>query len=498
MKARARCARALALGSYLVAASAAAQLPAEGEPIRTTSYTIDLFQGPVLASTRVTGLAGSFVAMAEGVDGDTQNPASPAVRAAYSRSHFDYDLGISLTFPSTLTNTDFFNSGRRTVLPEGQQSGFVFLGIAVNLQLGRWGLGVTTDLQNYSLNRARTGTVGVNQDELFAQIVVSHAQLAHAFADGQLVVGVGERTTTLSVNNESAQNEAERELFSTVGAGLEAGFVWRPNDQQFRVGGAFRSAVTTEASPSSRLHVLYAGDAENELWLPDRVTLPWDLNLGMAVQFGRRPLNPRWINPNELLLRVRRYLAWRARERERRRAFEVAEARRQRRNEKAVADAIDGELSIEAALDQAYLERAERAVDRELARRYVQMQRFHVLLSSSLLISGAVDDAVGVESFLERRVQRSGEKVSLSPRVAVETELVPHWLKIRVGTYLEPTRFASNSDGARQHGTAGLDVKLFPWSVFGLFEDGSEWRFTGGVDGARDYFGWGLAVGIWH
>jgi hypothetical protein len=53
-------------------------------PIKTNDYAIDLTQGPVLASNRVVGLAGAFVAMADGVDGDSQNPASPAVRTTYS------------------------------------------------------------------------------------------------------------------------------------------------------------------------------------------------------------------------------------------------------------------------------------------------------------------------------------------------------------------------------------------------------------------------------
>ncbi|HEV8244853.1 MAG TPA: hypothetical protein VGP93_03760 [Polyangiaceae bacterium] len=487
---------ALTLGVF--ARPAGAQLPAEGQPIRTNRYTIDLYQGPVLASTRVTGLAGAFVAMAEGVDGDSQNPASPAVRSAYSRDHFDYDLGISLTFPSTLTNTDFFNSGRRTVLPEGEQSGFVFLGIALNLQLGPWGVGLTTDLQRYSLNRARTGQVGVNKDQVVGEIAVEHVQLAHAFADGQVVIGVGERAGTLSVTNESAPKASEQQLFSTLGAGFEAGFVWRPNDLQFRLGGAFRSGVTTEAAATSKLRVLYAGDASNELWLPNQVSLPWDLNLGLAIQFGPRPLNPHWVDPHDLLTRVRRYLAWRDRERQRRRAFELSQARKQGRNVAAVQAALDSELSIETALDQAYLERAEDNVDRVLSRRYLEMKRFHVLVTSSLLISGPVDNAVGLESFLERTVQRSGEAVSLSPRLAIETEVIPRWLKVRAGSYLEPTRFASNRDGMREHGTFGLDLKLFPWTVLGLFEDGTEWRASGAIDAARNYFGWGVAIGVWR
>ena len=73
--------KSLGLCLALVTTGALAQpLAAEGEPIKTNQYAIDLTQGPVFAGSRVVGLAGTFVAMADGTDGDTQNPASPAVR----------------------------------------------------------------------------------------------------------------------------------------------------------------------------------------------------------------------------------------------------------------------------------------------------------------------------------------------------------------------------------------------------------------------------------
>jgi len=275
---------ALALVCVLLGAGrSAAQVGAEGELIRTNDYSIDLYTGPVLASSRVTGLAGAFVAMAEGVDGDSQNPAAPAVRFPYSRDYFDYDLGVGISFPGARSNTDFFNSKNGVT---GRQSDFLFLNFALNLQFGPWGVGITSDVQQYSLDRTESVDPAVSRDQLSSQVVVGRLQLAYAFADHQLVVGVGNRTGQMSINNQSASDPAERDLFTTLGSGMEAGFVWKPNDYQFRVGGAFHSAVTTSADPSSRVRVLYAGEADNELWLPNRVSLPWDLNLGVAVQFG--------------------------------------------------------------------------------------------------------------------------------------------------------------------------------------------------------------------
>ncbi len=498
MNARHAASALVALLCVAFAASAGAQLPADGQPIKTNHYGVDLFQGPVLAGTRPIGLAGAFVAIGEGVEGDTQNPASPAVRVPWSSGHFDYDLGFGVTFPATIKNSDFFNSGRRTDLPKGTTGDFVFLNIAANLQFGKWGFGVTSDLQRYALSRDTGDSATKSADQLVAQISVTHIQLARAFADGQLIVGIGDRIATLAVENNSPIASSQQSLFSTVGNGYEAGFLLRPNDSQFRVGGAFRTSVTTRPSANSAQTILYENDPVNQLYLPDHVTVPWDLDVGIAVQLGPRPLNPMWRDPALEIERCKRFLRWRQLERARRRRFELERVASVHGDVAAAASALDTEFATEAALDDATLSQAEEDVDVELRRRHEALRRFHVLLLGSLVISGTATDAVGVESFLERTVQHSGASLSYSPRVGIETESVPNWLRLRAGTYHEPTRFPSNREGGRLHGTLGFDAKLFPFDVFGLFHEGTTWRAGGSLDAARNYFGWSVAIGVWH
>ena len=477
--------------------SARAQLPADGQPITTNHYGIDLFQGPVLASTRVIGLSGAFVAIGEGVEGSTQNPAAPAVRVPWSNSHIDFDLGLGVTFPSSLNSSDFFNSGQRTNLPAGSTDSFVFLDAAANLQFGKWGLGVSTGLQSYSLNHDRSGGPISAADQLVARISVTHAQLARSFADGQLVVGMGARIATMAVAKQNDLTSTQQDLFTTAGTGYEVGFVLKPNQHQFRIGAAFRTGVTTQASNDAPA-ILYPDDPMYRLYLPERLTLPWDLDLGLAIQLGPRPLNPRWVDPSLELERVKRFLRWRRLERERRRSFELARTRTAHGDVGAAARALDDEFATEAALDELTLSRAEHHLDAEILRRLRELQRFHVLLLSSIVISGRTPGAVGVESFLERTAWRSGASLSYSPRFALETEAVPNWVRFRAGTYYEPTRFASNHDGGRLHGTVGFDAKVLPFDVFGLFTEGTAWRVSGSLDAARNYFGWSVAIGVWH
>jgi hypothetical protein len=485
----------VALLTVSLSARASAQLPADGQLIRNNGYGIDLFQGPVLASTRVIGLAGAYVAIGEGIEGDTQNPAAPAMRVPWSNSHVDYDLGFGVTFPSSLKNSDFFNSGRRTDLPKGTTGGFVFLNLAGNLQFGKWGLGATTDLQTYSLNRNTTSDADKLADQLVATLSLTQIQLARAFADGQVITGFGGRIATLAVNK--GNSTSQQDLFNSVGNGYEAGFVVRPNEYQFRIGGAFRSGVTTRTSRDSA-SVLYPGDPLNELYLPARVTVPWDLDLGVALQLGPRPLNPRWVDPSVELERVKRFLRWRELERARRRRAELYRVAALHEDVDVAARALDEDFALESALDQTTRERAEADLDAEIRRRLRELRRFHVLLLSSLVVSGSVRDAVGVESFLERVAQHSGASLSYSPRFGVETETVPNWLRLRAGSYHEPSRFPSNARGGRVHGTLGFDAKLLPFDAFGLVHEGTVWRLSGSLDAARNYFGWSVAIGVWH
>jgi hypothetical protein len=488
----------LSLALVALAAPAHAELPANGASIRSHDYTIDLSQTPVLAGTRVTGLSGAFVAIGEGIDGIAQNPGAVALRAPYSTDHIDYELGLGITFSSSLAKSDVFNSGRRTVLsPKGVES-LAFLNLAANLQVGRWGFGLSSDLQEYSLDRSTDATQTQQRDRLLARFAVTHATIGYAFHEQELLIGVGTRWSALNVVNANAPAGSEENLFEAIGSGLEAGVLLRPNDAQYRAGVCLRSAVVSNASPSSRVRVVYAGDPENELFLPDHVMLPWELNAGFAFQFGPRPFNPRWLEVQLELEPVHRYLEWRQRERLRRHAEALSRAERAGLDLEAAMRALDAELETEAALDALHLARAERELSVRLRRRYEGMDRFQVLISASIDVLGPVEQGVGVESFLERKVQRSGKDVSVSPRLGIETEAVPNWMRLRAGTYIEPTRFDDNPHGSRSHWTLGIDQRLFPWEVFGLWPEGSIWRVSGSLDVAREYFSWGVAIGMWH
>ncbi|TNF37538.1 MAG: hypothetical protein EP329_02805 [Deltaproteobacteria bacterium] len=412
---------ALTLALALCAPSAgAAPLPAEGQPITTSSYALDLFRGPLLTGTRATGLAGAVVALADETGDAAMNPAAPALRAPWSVRPFDWDLGLSASFASAFADVDFDNDGEIGFVARD----FVFVDLGLRLQMGRWGLALVYDLQSYALEAdAASATSGL---ELNAILHRAHLVLSRTFFDGQLIVGGGFRLAALAIET-PVEDERARELFSTAGLAPELGLLWAPRALPLRLGLAVRAGVTSAGTPESEIDPDANGDLVIDgIILPHRVALPWEVEVGASVQLGPRLLNPRWVGPKLAPL----------------------------------------------------------------------LPRQKVLLTAALLVSGAVDDAVGTEAFQRQQVQRSGESVSLTPRLGVEVEPISATLQLRAGSYLEPSRFRRGE--ARLHGTGGFDLKLLCWSVWGLFADDTCWRLSGAIDGARDYLNWSVSLGAWH
>jgi hypothetical protein len=489
---RAAFAAALALLTLLACsarASADGSLGPNGTPITTSSYALDLFHGPVFAGSRVTGLAGSYVAISEDVDGDIQNPASPAVRPFFSYSYFDYWIGFGLTFPATLSNTDFFNSGSKTNVANAPDS-FVFFTPSLNLQWGEFGIGANIEVQQYALSSSTTDD---KSKAIAATIPTIHLQLAHGLAHNQLVLGVGARLVSMSVR-ESLHSRA---MFASNGTGIELGAVYKPERMPYRLGAAFRTGIRTTPSyrqgllPNEQGDLVVTNEDGSQSYLPEAVAFPWDLNFGAAVQFGPRPINPPWRTTAELSERDTLMHRVRQLDRETKRDQDLLRAKTPQ-EKREIEQAFDkAQRDDDEQLDQV-LANAQRRIESDL----LGMNRFYVQVSASMLISGPVEEAVGVESLVSQTVNRSGQHTVFSPRLGIESGVIPKYLKLRVGTYLEPTRFEGSE--ARMHFTAGLDVRLLRWNVFGAWPDDYIWRLGLGLDVASRYSTWGITLAGWY
>jgi hypothetical protein len=473
-----------------VAAGSVARLGhAQCSPQQLGQCSIDMFQGPVLAPARATGLGGAFAAYAEGVDAIASNAAAVAVREPYSFSWFDYDLSLGISFPAAFRNQDFDNDGEVGFTYKN----FLFYNFGAGVQLGTWGVGLLGDFQNYDLLPAtRPGDPQVT--ETLGRL---HLVLGRTFFGGQLAVGGGMRAVTLSID--SRQNGTATNELDMSGAAPEAGVLIRPDFEPWRIGATFRAPVegltTAAAAPGSGPAAFVA---------PASLYLPWELEVGAALQVGPRPLNPRWLDPHEQEAHERKQVED---DRAARKAAQEAELR-------SISDPRRMyDRARELAYEETYIRREEdKRLDQisasllaERRARYANWPRERLTVLLDVLVSGKAPDALGLESFFSEQAalrdptapaafRRSGQRITYSPRLGLEGEPVPDRMQTRIGTYIEPSRFGGLS---RQHFTFGFDVKLFPWSVFGLAGD-MTWRIGAVADLAPRYQSLGLSLGAWH
>ena len=280
-------------------AKAGGPLGPQGAQVQTSQYTVDLFQGPVLASSRITALGGAYTAIAEGTEGIPFNPAAASLRPPYSTTRDDYDLTAGLTLPASVTGTDFDNNGKVGFTYDK----FFWLTFGGLLQHDRLGFGMAAAFQQYELGVPGTPVPLPNSDEVIASVTARLIRLdpvmSYGFLEDQLHLGAGLRFTGFyGIGNTGLVGGTvanERLLINSNTAGVQAGALWAPHDLPLRVGGAARSPQIPMLNDEGRITANADGDrVVGNVFLPQRVELPWEVEAGVAVQVWKRPFNIPW------------------------------------------------------------------------------------------------------------------------------------------------------------------------------------------------------------
>ncbi len=452
--------------------------------IQDNNYSIEFFQGPVIAPVRVTGLAGAYTGYSEGVEGTATNAAAPAVREPFSVRALDWDLTASFSFPGTYANTDFDNRGQSQ--GASSFSNFLYLNLGAQLQYDLFGASITGDLQQFNLSTPTT------QSSLTLRIGRFHALGAYGVFNDQLVIGAGFRILALGITENSGVFSSS--VVTMTGAAPEVGALLKPDGAPWRIGATARAPVTAVNIGTASTTTDAAGVARaGEFIVPQSIVQPWELEIGVALQAGPRPLNPTWLNPEQEEEPIRLEIS-------RSRAERAAKYSDILRHTPPVFLAAQkGELAKEEAalqsIENQHLDVESKRLLAQRRARYANWPREKLLLVASVLITGPDSNTVAVESFLEQNNEPFGRFVTVTPRFGVESEPVINWVRARAGTYIEPSRFSGGT--ARDHFTAGADFKLFPFDVWGLL-DNTIWRASFAVDAAPRYFNWGLGLGLWH
>lgn len=449
--------------------------PQPGVPLTPGTFNVDLVNGPIIGSSRVVSLGGAYTALGYGVDNAIITPAAYAARTLWDTRWFEWDATVDYSPGVLLRQVDFINNGKSLL---GTNTDLLFVTLGASAMVGDFGFGAIVRMQDYQIgNSARL------------QQFLANYGLCYAFFQGQLLVGVGGRTVSLTVSN-LARNET---LGTFTHSGPEAGVILGVADLPYRIGMTVRTAVVATPDHDS---------SDLPFASPKEVVLPPELQLGVAYQFGNRPLNRRWTNPHDRERDLRNEMLVRRLQRQR------AEAEREAAAEGSTALGA-GPGWLREPRDPEFLrkegeriEHEETELQADILRAELRQQdylrslsRKYILVSADVLAIGSTADGVGLESFLSQVRQESGKNPSLSFRVGVEGEPIPDRLRLRVGSYLEPSRFMGVRP--RLHATMGGDLKLFPFDMFGLV-DKFEFRVTATLDVAERYRNFGVSVGIWH
>ena len=81
-----------------------------------------------------------------------------------------------------------------------------------------------------------------------------------------------------------------------------------------------------------------------------------------------------------------------------------------------------------------------------------------IRVGADVVVYGPVEDGVSLAPLLNGAVVPRGRTVSVSPRVGGELEVWPQRLRLRAGSYIEPSR--SQHQALRLHGTGGLELRV--------------------------------------
>ncbi len=483
----------LAVCPALMAGMVALPGEAAAQPLPSSDYSIDLFQGPLLAPIRVSGIAGAYAGYAEGIAGMVANAAAPALREPNSASYLELDIDLSISIPLSLTaNDDYDNSG----FSDSDYSSFLYLAWGGLIQYGPFGIGGLAELQRYTI-----AGEGVETDVTVGRY---RALAAWQFLGGQLIVGGGVRIATLGLDAPDVPN------LTLVGVAPEVGVLIRPDWQSFRIGATYRAPVDGGTFYGGGDKTVDAGGVvrAGALVLPEQVVLPWEIEVGVAVQVGSRPLNPAWQNPRDQERLGAEAFVRRREERRKLREEELAQISDPRERARRRAKLMYEEKRAQAADDVA-LGKLEDTLKYERRARYWNWPRPYLLLTAEVLATGDVERGVSLERFLgqsERRPARgrpvlgpptigsSGQTISYSPRFGIETEPVLNLMKTRFGSYYEPSRFR---DVGRQHFTFGADLRMFATTWFSLVPE-VIYKLQASVDIAPRYESYSLGIGVWR
>jgi hypothetical protein len=468
---------------------------ASAQKITDSNYTLEYFQGPITASSRVIGLAGAFTALADGCEGEYSNAASPAVRPWYSLSKLDYDICFGFTTRGAFGGTDFENAGPNSGANRFANS--TTLDVGLQVAYGMFGGTILVDTFALQVPRENGTTTNISVGRATTSIAAS-------FLEDRLLVGLGSRSLLFQGSQHvgGLLSRDDASLFGVNGSGLQIGAIFMPHRLPFRIGATFRDRIVIDGIQGNPAESTFGGkQVAGGLVLPQRMVVPAEIELGVAIELGRRTFNTEWVDPttHEDLIRAKYDRKSLEREGEYAKILEGTPSSQRERKRAELERRNDDLRDEERRAMNAEIEHVEqlRRARSKLLSRNTAMLLVELLYTSPTNPTSTSAITTSITGFAQQQQIAYGDsKVGFfSPRVALETEVIPMWLTVRGGTYVEPSLY----DGIvpRVHFTAGVDVRLIRFNPWGLFGE-DPWRFRTAFDGAHRYTNFGFSIGKYH
>lgn len=232
-------------------------------PARAAPQRLDLYRGSLFTSSRITGLGGAFVGVGLGIDGVYRNPAALAARPDDATSWFDGDFTLDW-FLASGDDIDFDADGvaaGSSVESEAYHLGF-------SLQFDTVAIGILAALET---DHATTGDLSSTTSA--ADLLIGGAW---SLAGGRWIIGGGVAFASLDLTRTHFPGSEDTPLIGTPpplqGQTVDVGFLHRPRNADWRLGGRFRGPITLGGGGT-----LVEGH------------VPWQASLGASMFFGADP-----------------------------------------------------------------------------------------------------------------------------------------------------------------------------------------------------------------
>lgn len=248
--------------SLLIAPSAFAQA-------YDPSYAVEINRGALVVPTRILGIGGAYVSIAEGAGAYDMNPASAAIRSRHNKDElWDWDFALEAVL--TPRDSHDVENNQRDVDAD-VNSVLASIGFVAE----EFGFGLSIVGTSMTLNEEQASGV----TDLSAGTFTAAA--GYNLMDGQLVMGGG-----LVIGYGQADVDGVR-LMNLVGLGLTAGGVVMPKGQPYRFGFSLRSRMRMRPDDESSS----AGEIVGGIVTPPSMILPAQFRIGGSYSVGPRANN---------------------------------------------------------------------------------------------------------------------------------------------------------------------------------------------------------------